>query len=63
MGAMTNEPTTPNEVPTDAPAEDVPVEPEAQEELPDHLDLPLEVPEADALEHELEVPLDDDDHR
>ena len=60
---MTNEPTTPTEadegdVPT---GDDEPVEPEAHAELPDHLDLPLEVPEADRLEQELEVPLDDDD--
>ncbi len=30
-------------------------------ELPDHLDLPIDVPEADAVEQELEVPLDDDE--
>lgn len=40
---------------------DEPVVPEPHEELPDHLDLPLEVPEADAIEQELEVPIDDED--
>ena len=30
------------------------------EGLPDHLDLPIGVPEADAVEQELEVPVDDD---
>ncbi len=30
--------------------------------VPDHLDLPIEVPEADAIEQELEVPIDDDEH-
>ena len=29
-----------------------PVEPEIHDEIPDHLDLPLEVPEADALDQE-----------
>ncbi len=29
--------------------------------LPDHLDLPIDVPEADAIEQDLEVPLDDED--
>ena len=59
---MTNEPTTPTNVEDAAvPADEEPVEPEAQEELPDHLDLPLEVPEADAIEQELEVPIDDDE--
>ena len=28
--------------------------------LPDHLDLPIDVPEADAVEQELAVPIDDD---
>ena len=43
------------------PAGDEPVEPEVHDEIPDQLDLPVEVPEADALEQELEVPLDDDE--
>lgn len=43
------------------PAGDEPVEPEVHDEIPDHLDLPVEVPEADALEQELEVPIDDDE--
>jgi hypothetical protein len=55
---MTNEPT--NAV-RGAPAGDTPVEPEVHDELPEHLDLPLEVPEADALEQELEVPTADDE--
>ena len=60
---MTNEPTTPTEADEDdvPTGDDEPVEPEVHAELPDHLDLPLEVPEADRLEQELEVPLDDDD--
>jgi hypothetical protein len=41
--------------------DDEPAVPEVHEELPDHLDLPLEVDEADALDQEREVPLDDDD--
>ena len=40
---------------------DEPAVPEVHDELPDHLDRPLEVPEADALEQELEVPVDDED--
>ena len=40
---------------------DEPVVPEPHEELPDHLDRPLEVPEADAIEQALEVPVDDED--
>lgn len=59
---MTNEP-IPTDVDDDSGSGDEPVEPEVHEELPDHLDLPLEVPEADALEQELEVPIDDDDER
>lgn len=59
---MTNEPTMPKDaVLGDGPADDVPVEPDVHDEIPDHLDLPLEVPEADALEQELDVPLDDED--
>lgn len=38
------------------------VEPEPHLDLPDHLDRPLEVPEADALEQQLDVPVDDDEH-
>lgn len=34
------------------------VEPEATD-LPDQLDIPADVPEADAVEQELEVPIDD----
>jgi hypothetical protein len=59
---MTNEP---NELRADLEADaregDEPVEPEVREELPDHLDLPLEVPEADKLEQELDVPIDDEE--
>jgi len=44
-------------------AEDDPAEPDAHEDLPEHLDLPIEVPEADALEQELEVPIDDEPRR
>ena len=59
---MTNEPTMPRgAVEGDRPAGDEPVEPEVHDEIPDHLDLPVEVPEADALEQELEVPIDDDE--
>ena len=43
------------------PVDDEPAVPEAHEELPDHLDRPLEVDEADALDQEREVALDDDD--
>lgn len=45
----------------EAAGDESPVEPDVHDEVPDHLDLPLEVPEADALEQELEVPVDDDD--
>ncbi len=31
--------------------------------LPDHLDLPIETPEADALEQSEDVPVTDDDYR
>jgi hypothetical protein len=41
--------------------DDEPAVPEAHDELPDHLDLPLEVDEADALDQEREVELDDPD--
>lgn len=59
---MTNEPTEPTEAVRgdEAAGDDAPVEPEVHADVPDHLDLPLEVPEADALEQELEVPIDDD---
>lgn len=61
---MTNEPTMPTDAERgDGAAGDEPVAPEAREELPERLDLPLEVPEADAVEQELEVLLDDDDDR
>ncbi|MCB0966979.1 MAG: hypothetical protein KDB37_09115 [Ilumatobacter sp.] len=40
---------------------DEPVVPEPHDELPDHLDRGIEVPEADALEQALEVALDDED--
>jgi hypothetical protein len=33
------------------------------DELPDHLDLPIDVPEADALEQQQPVPTDGDDDR
>ena len=56
MGGMTNQ-----DAPLPDPPDDVPAAPEAHEELPDHLDLPLEVDEADALDQEREVPLDEDD--
>lgn len=56
---MTNEPTSPATAP--ATADDEPVEPEAHDDIPDHLDLPLEVPEADALEQEIDVPIDDEE--
>ncbi len=36
------------------------VEPEVVD-LPDHLDLPIDVPEADAVEQELAVPIDDEE--
>lgn len=39
-----------------------PVDDEDDEELPDHLDVEPDVPEADALEQRLAVPLDDDEH-
>ena len=59
---MTNEPTKRMDADeTDVAAGDVPVEPEVRDEVPERLDRPIEVPEADALEQELEVPLDDDD--
>lgn len=59
---MTNEPTMPSgAVENDRPAGDEPVEPEVHDEIPDHLDLPVEVPEADALDQEREVPIDDDE--
>ena len=59
---MTNEPTMPNDaLAGDGPADDEPVEPEVHDEIPDQLDLPLEVPEADALDQELDVPLDDEE--
>jgi hypothetical protein len=41
--------------------DDEPAVPEPHDELPDHLDRSIEVPEADALEQELEVPIDDED--
>lgn len=59
---MTNEPTESTAVGDEAVGDEAPVEPEAHDEVPDHLDLPLEVPEADALEQELEVPIEDEDH-
>lgn len=61
---MTNEPTEPMDlVDTDeAVGDEQPVEPDVRDDVPDHLDLPLEVPEADALEQELEVPVDDDEY-
>jgi hypothetical protein len=40
--------------------DDAPAEPEVHDELPVHLDLPIEVPEADALEQELDAPSDED---
>ena len=46
---------------TTSPAAETTVVPEPQEALPDHLDRPLEVPEADAIEQALEVPVDDED--
>ena len=59
---MTSDPTRlPGAVPHAGSADDEPVEPEIHDEIPDHLDLPLEVPEADALEQELDVPLDDEE--
>lgn len=61
---MTNEPSMPRGAVTgDGTAGDEPVEPEVHDGIPDQLDLPVEVPEADALEQELEVPIDDDDDR
>lgn len=59
---MTNEPTEPTDVGDEAVGDEAPVEPEVHDEIPDHLDLPLEVPEADALEQELEVAIEDEDH-
>ncbi len=35
----------------------------ADDELPDHLDLPVETPEADAIEQHEGVPLDDEEYR
>lgn len=61
---MTHVPTTPSGTsPEPGTGGDDAVEPEVRDELPDHLDLPIEVPEADAIEQELEVPTDDEDHR
>ena len=40
---------------------DEPVVPDPHDVLPDHLDVPLEVDEADAIDQELEVPVDDED--
>lgn len=59
---MTNEPTEPTEAVAgdEAAGDEAPVEPDVHDDVPDHLDLPLEVPEADKLEQELEVPVDDD---
>jgi len=61
---MTNEPTEPMDLVDgdEAAGDDAPVEPDVHVDVPDRLDLPLEVPEADALEQELEVPVDDDDY-
>jgi hypothetical protein len=39
----------------DEPAEDAPV-------LPEHLDIPVDLPEADALDQAQEVPLDDEEY-
>ena len=44
------------------PDDEVPIV-DDEAELPEHLDRPLEVPEADKLEQELVVPIDDDDER
>lgn len=44
------------------PDDDLPIV-DDEADLPDHLDRPLEVPEADAIEQELSVPVDDDDER
>lgn len=57
---MTN-PTTPSTWDDRLEGDDL-VAPEPHDDIPDHLDRPLEVPEADALEQELEVPIDDDEH-
>lgn len=62
MGSMTNEPTMPTGAEAGDGADgDEPVEPDVHDEVPDQLDLPIEVPEADALEQELEVPVDDEE--
>jgi hypothetical protein len=59
---MTNDPTMPRGAAEGGvPAGDEPVEPDVRDDVPDHLDLPVEVPEADAIEQELEVPIDDDE--
>ncbi len=47
--------------------DDLPVEPDVSEDpdvpTPEHHELPVEVPEADAVDQETDVPLDDDDRR
>ena len=42
------------------PDDEVPIV-DDEAELPEHLDRPLEVPEADQLEQELVVPIDDEE--
>ena len=56
---MTNEPTDLER--EEIAADEEPIDPDVHDEVPDTLDLPIEVPEADALEQELEVPVDDDE--
>jgi hypothetical protein len=60
-GGMTNHTTPP---PASAPHrsdDDELVIPEPHTAVPDHLDRRLEVPEADAIEQELDVPIDDEE--
>lgn len=60
---MTNDPTNlpGDDVVGTGPPGDEPVDPDIHDQVPDRLDLPVEVPEADAIEQELEVPVDDDE--
>lgn len=43
--------------------DDLEVEPDEEVAVPEHLDLPPDVPEADALEQQLDVPIDDEETR
>ncbi len=58
---MTKNTTPPPAPPPHRPDGDELVTPEPHVEVPDHLDRRLEVPEADAIEQELDVPIDDEE--